>query len=260
MWGRRLLRAIILIFLLALVGDGSAAFLEKDVVCPANSSLAIFSNPAGLGELGSLNFSALGGKIFGLSELSYNLTALSCPQKRGAVGLGFESFGEGIYQERTFIFSFAARFEDLTLGVNLKQLYLDIETVGSLSSFGLDLGLLYLANNRMKLNLLGRNLNRPYLGEKLPQEFRFGFDLQPLEDLTLSLGLDKSSQLRIGAKIKISPHLFIRGSVNQEPSTFTGGLTFRLKRGELDYTYLSHSVLGPTHLFGITWKIENGNN
>lgn len=260
MWGRRLLRAIILIFLLALVGDGSAAFLEKDVVCPANSSLAIFSNPAGLGELGSLNFSTLGGKIFGLNELSYNLIALSCPQKRGAVVLGFEGFGKGIYEERTFIFSFAARFEDLTLGVNLKQLYLDIETVGYLSSFGLDLGLLYLVTDRIKLNLLGRNLNRPCLGEKLPQEFRFGLCLQPLEDLTLSLDLDKSLKAKIGAEVKISPLLFIRGSVNQEPSTFTGGLTFRLKRGELDYTYLSHSVLGPTHLFGITWKLNYGNN
>lgn len=245
--------AITLIFLLSLANDGLAAFLQKDMALMPDGSL--FSNPAGLGEIGSLRFSAEGGKIFGLDELSYNLITLAYPLERGAVGLGFEGFGEGIYQERTFTFSFAARIKGLSLGVNLKQLYLDIETVGSLSSFGLDAGLLYPVNGKVKLSFMERNLNRPYLGERLPQEFRFGLCLQPLEDLTLSLDLDNSSQVRIGAKIKTSPHLFIRGTIKTGLSTFTGGLTFRLERGELDYTYLSHSVLGPTHLFGITWKI-----
>ncbi|MFZ1946158.1 MAG: hypothetical protein WAW06_01265 [bacterium] len=250
----------------------------------ADDASAVYYNPACLptAALPSLSASYLKPNGQEFEGLAY--VALAAPvAKSQAVGVSFRRFGvvgalvfdEDLdrYVERDLLgentFSVAhgmALMQDihssLSVGwcVNIYNLnFGDYSSLGSATTFGLDLGFLGTLRERTKIGFLLKNVNEPEVGkytkEPLPQWISAGASYTPYYGVTTELDLralrGEDVEVHMGMQFALTEFLDTRFGFATGPNSLTGGFT--LKRGiadfpfEVNYSYSSHSVLPGTH-------------
>ncbi|MEO0079498.1 MAG: PorV/PorQ family protein [candidate division WOR-3 bacterium] len=246
----------------------------------ANDANAIFWNPAGLGQVGSVQLSCSHQEWFG--GIRDENVGLIVPFGPGSLGLGAvysttndvevwdpETGGIKLMTARS---GYAAAgygirlCRPLHLGFSVKGLYDDlIEETGS----GLcgDIGLLWRLSRTFRVGVAALNLGwgMRYGGEnyRLPSSLRFGASVENARLRLLfdgNAGWDNLPDGHIGGEYLMNNIISLRGGYRLGPqdwrtlswwSGITGGLGVTLGNVTLDYAFVPYGRLGATHRIAI---------
>lgn len=155
----------------------------------ANSSFALFYNPAGLMLLPHREVSFFYAQPFGLSELSDFAIAFADPQTLpagfGAFGAAARRFGFELYNETAVSLGYANVFERrFFFGATLSYQLFSIQGYGNAGVISLDVGILALITPELSLGVSALNLNRPSIGlsnEEIAQVYMAGLSYRVLK-------------------------------------------------------------------------------
>ncbi|MDI6734701.1 MAG: UPF0164 family protein [bacterium] len=222
----------------------------------ADDAGAIFYNPAGLAQITLQEVTCLRTHPFDMSELEQNLITYLQPTQKGGRGFSYLQFTDSdSYKETQLLFS-ASTFisKNLCLGVSLKQMGLKIDGYGDTSKFGIDAGGLYEISPKIKIGIVGFNLNHPLDTEK---SYNVGLCIRPILNLLITIDVEKTerfnSEIKFGQEIWITNNLCLRVGLKKHTLTQpTLGLGILTGTSEFDYSCVFHPDLGATHLYSFT--------
>lgn len=242
------------------LGMGSA------FVAIADDVNGVYWNPGGVGWAPRSQFTAFYSQPYNLKELSLGAVGSVHRLPRGCLGLGYQTFGNRLYQENTYLVAYGHSLgKRISLGASLKFMQLRIDGYGSDTTLGLDLGLRAKLTPKIDWGICAKNLNVPKMGmvgEKLPQSLSVGFGFRPVKGLIIGWDVYKDirfpSQIRVGQEYKVLPGLTLRLGVGTNPSRFAAGFGLKLKVVSLDYALFTHQVLGNTHQTSLTLDLGKG--
>jgi len=274
------------------IGLGARALgMGGAYVAVAENSDTIFSNPAGLGEIDTFQFTSMSGKL--LEEVNYLLLGGVYPLgNQSALGIGYVGgFVSGIelrnYQgifsrfanfgESVGLLSFGKKFgEKTSVGISLKYYLIDASETDEADGYGwnVDLGLLQKDLGWVSLGLVGQNLlpagSLHYQNgetENLPLTFKLGakiyflgssyrsFLFSPLELNLIAEGewsFKKIKNYALHLGVEFSPLPFLTLRAGTDNYLFTYGTSLKVGGISFDYAYQ------PTaQYFSLTFK-ESG--
>jgi hypothetical protein len=257
---------------------------------------ALFWNPAGLNHLTDKQAAFTTANILGV--VRYNILSYAMPLKFGEAqqggGIALISSGDDALREFTLLAGYSRRVAGLDLGLNLKyryasfgknsldrsetEVFSDAEFLdarmnqvhGSANGFGMDLGVLYQLNEKIRCGLMVRDLFSPVswnsavdntslktkgkYTENVPTEIIVGTSYKVFDEFLVTadyqpaLTKDVNNMIRGGAELCLLKHFFVRAGlqdiVNDQPDEkYVFGLGFQLNIGKgsgisFDYTYV----------------------
>lgn len=260
-----LISKIIVIIIIAIPAYTFAAFEDKlpgarpqglgGAFCAlADDHNAIYYNPAGLAKLTFPTLSSTYQTLFSLPKLRYQSLDLAFPLKNHkALAFVMQTFGKDIYQERCAFFSFAKSIsKNFAGGVNGKYLELKIEEAGKTSSLSVDIGFLYDIRKNISLGMMAKNINKPFLGEKLPLSYRAGIKVNLTPKIKLLCDFDHSQRLYMGWETYLNHYFILRYGFLTKPKRFTFGMGIKNKKIAFDYAFINHPVLLFTNQISLT--------
>ncbi len=227
----------------------------------SDNSLAVFYNPAGLGQISDREFSFhYSPAPYGLTELSLASFSYAEPTKIGTFGAGIKSYGFELYREITGQVSYGNSFRSkIYYGLNLNLYHLNIKNYNSASSFGVDIGVMAYLTGFLKWGFYGKNLTGSKIGiskERIAQVYRTGFTLQPRNDLIFALETEKDVKypfsFRAGFEYNIIDYFDIRAGIGSQPTNFSAGAGFNYSLFSIDYAVQNHPDLGFSHQGALT--------
>jgi len=266
------LKRLFLILLIVSAGSVFAQFENTDVgarqialngafTSLSDNSLAIFYNPAGLGQMKDREFSLFYSPApFQLTDMSYATLTYAEPTKFGIFGAAIKTYGFELYKENNFIVSYGNNYKNrIFYGINLNLYNLKIQDYGSATAFGLDVGAMAYIAKYIQWGFFGKNITGSKIGEsdeKIAQVYRSGFTYQPLDYLRIITEIEKDIKypvsVRGGIEYNVIDFLDLRTGVGSQPSTFSAGVGINYNIFTFDYALTKHEDLGYTHLGSVT--------
>jgi hypothetical protein len=139
------------------------------------------------------------------------------------------------------------------------------EDLGSAAVAGLDVGATAQLWDRFKLGGAFKNINHPQLGQEefkrdLPRIFAGGLSYFPYYGVRVTFDverqLDSETQFKGGVNATVAEPLDLRFGVLTNPNMFTAGFGFHWRQLVLDYAFIYHPILEPSHLIGIGFNLN----
>ncbi|MCX6158774.1 MAG: conjugal transfer protein TraF [Ignavibacteriota bacterium] len=223
----------------------------------SDNSLAIFYNPAGLGQVKYREFSAYYSPApFGLTDLSTASLSYSEPFSFGTVGAAFKTYGFDLYRENNFIVSYGNSYKKkIYYGANINLYNLHIENYNNATAFGLDIGAMVYLAKFLQWGFFGKNITGTKIGEskeKIAQVYRSGFTFQPEDKIRVIGEIEKDVKypisVRGGLEYSVIDFLDLRFGVGSQPSIFSAGIGLNYNLFSFDYAFTKSEDLGFTHL------------
>lgn len=242
---------------------------------------AAFFNPAGLAMIEGIEASLSYQRPYGLSFFDDFAGSIALPLNRyGTTALSVQNFsvsyqGYDLSAERVVALSYGVTLHRdihsaMAMGATAKWLYWKLGdsvpdasgspvSLGSASTFGLDVGVQASLWQRTRVGAALINVNSPTLGDPtphdLPQIFRAGISYEPLATIATVIGaeriLGEPVEFSAGSEAWIFPELALRVGITSDPNRLTAGFGIRIRQFLLDYAYLTHPQLPGTHQISI---------
>ncbi|MCI0512547.1 hypothetical protein L0128_04990 [candidate division KSB1 bacterium] len=246
--------------------NARAGGLGEAFVGLANTSDALFINPAGLARLNGFEMTTYFSQLFGLKELNYSTLTVAQPLGRYTPAFGIHYFGYAAYRELSVNLALARHFQHkIYYGLTARYLSLTIKNYGSAATLSLDWGVILQTSPTFALGLVLKNWNRPQLeNERLPQIISSGLAVIPFPDLILTLDLYKDIHFPLDTRVGIEYLLFqtlaLRAGIASEPARLCLGCGIQVLNWRLDYAYRMHPILGGTHQVSISFAAAKNLN
>lgn len=235
----------------------SAEFCAMAEATVAKKTISVYSNPATLSQISSLKISTTYTNLFNIEEIKNGNFIIVFPVLHSTFASSLSMLKLPLYKEQTFFISYAKEIKNMSVGINLKHLLLDIETIGSKSNIGIDFGFFYKLNKKIDSGLFIENINSPTIIEKLQPNFKIGFLIKPEKDLCITLDVIKENyyiEPYLGSEIKIFKEFLIRFGIKPFTKIFSCGFGLKISKIDLDYAFISHPVLSYSHIISLTIK------
>lgn len=227
----------------------------------ANSSLAVFYNPSGLGQIKFREVSVFyNPSVLGLSEISTAALSYAEPLKIGTLGLGIKTYGFDLYRETNVIFSYGNNFSNrIFYGINFNFYNLKIQNYNSASTCGADLGVIVYTTNFLKWGFAAKNFTGALIGstkQKIAQTYKTGFTVQPRSDFYLTLEIEKDVRyplsFKSGLEYTINDFIDLRTGIGTQPTSFSGGIGINYNLLQIDFAISNYRDLGMTNQGSVT--------
>ncbi|MBK6507653.1 MAG: hypothetical protein IPG02_18900 [Ignavibacteria bacterium] len=241
--------------------DSRASAMGGAFVSLANSSSAVFYNPAGIGQLNNRYLSVFyEPSVFGLKEISTGAITYTEAFKFGNLGLGLRTFGFDLYRESKLTLVYAGSHRDLIFwGIGINYYNLSISGYGSASSAGIDAGALTKLGDYFSWGLSARNITGAKIGiteQAISRTFVTGFKYCPAEKTNILIDFEKAVaqpvMVRFGAEISPVSVLSLRAGISTEPVSYSAGAGFKYGIFCLDYSVTVTEPLGISNRFNIS--------
>lgn len=175
-------------------------------------------------------------------------------------GLNISRLGQSGYQE--YVLSASAGFNltpDLSYGLIVKGLYLDLAEYGQTVLPALNFGLSYHLD-KLEFGAVLENINHPQnsMIDNLAWSIIAGALFKPVQDFTCGLEIQKTNldqNIALGAELKPLPNLCFRLGVKTNPIIASTGLGFVYKNFSLDYSLKFHTRLKDTSIISLTYSL-----
>jgi len=252
----------------------------------AEGPAACFWNPAGLaytkGTQGIFTYHRPWGMPF-LTHLA-GAVVTELPQKAGSAALSYQTLGTrsggtSLSTEGELAFTHGLMLQkdihtSLAIGYSLKLITWSLASsvmgnsgevdLGSAATFGLDLGASAQVWDRLRLGGAMHNINHPQLGEyakrDLPQMFSGGILYAPYRGVQTSFDIERvlggETQFKGGISANVLEPLDLRLGIFTNPNGFTAGFGLHWRELILDYAFVYHPILSPTHQVGLGFKVK----
>jgi hypothetical protein len=248
-------------------GRGTKAIgMANAFVAVSDNLWAINYNPAGLTQVTGIQCAAfIIPNQFGLPELRTTALAAAVPFSFATFALKAEKFGFDLYKETEVGMAFALKLDqNISGGLSLNLHRLDIARYGSTQNVIFNGGILAYALKGVKVgfnfnNMMGATVGR--LGEKIPQLFALGACWSPLDDLLVSLEMEKDirypASIKWGMEQMVFDVLVFHAGVANNPEKYSAGIAVKYSFFEFGYAGYSHLDLGWTHQIEISFKLDD---
>jgi hypothetical protein len=266
------LKRLFLILLILSGGSVSAQFVNTDVgarqtalsgafTSLSDNSLAMFYNPAGLGQMKDREFSSFFSPApLGMTDMSTAALTYAEPTKFGTFGAAFKTYGFDLYRENNFIVSYGNNHKNrIFYGINLNLYNLKIQNYGTATSFGVDIGAMAYLAKFLQWGFFGKNITGSNIGdakEPIAQVYRTGITYQPLDYLRIIAEIEKDIKfpvsVRGGVEYSVIDYLDLRAGVGSQPSDFSAGIGINYNIFTFDYALYHHEDLGYTHMGSVS--------
>lgn len=247
-------------------GRGAKAIaLANAFVAIADNPWAIAYNSAGLTQLHGIQCAAfLIPEQFGLPELRTTAFATTVPLSFTTLGLKAEQFGFDLYKETEFGIALAKMLDSsMSLGACVNLYHLSIDKYGSSSRLTLDVGMLARILERVVLGFNFSNATGTAISknnERLPQIFTFGARWNPINNLLLTLEMEKDiryqTSIKAGIEQKVVSIISLRAGIANNPDKYSVGFAVRYSLFEFSYAGYSHIDLGWTHQIELSFTLD----
>lgn len=226
-----------------------------------------FNNQAGMAKVDAFSAAVCYENRFLLKEMALRGGLVVLPTKTGNFALHFSAFGPVKWMESRASLSYAKQLSS-KLSVGLQFNYFNSilpEDNSSISSFGFELGAIYLV---AKKTYLGIHLANPYLlplktysyNEKIPWVIRVGGHSQFNEVFKLSYEVEKVENIdlkfKFGAEWEAVQHLFLRMGLNSGDTKLYGGIGYAYKIVRTDIAFEYHQLLGVTPSISLQFNLR----
>jgi hypothetical protein len=273
--GKRITSIVIICFLMgytylcAMENNGrgvKAIGMANSFVAVSDNLWAINYNPAGLVQITNIQCSAfLVPEQFGLPELRTTAISIAIPLSFATLGFKVEKFGFDLYRETELGMACSASLDqNISIGLSLNYYRLDIERYGDVQKVLFDGGILAHVTHNIRMGFNFSNITRVTIGikdENIPQVCTLGACWFPLDDLQLSLEMEKDVRYPASIKAGIEKIIFcvlaLRAGVANNPDKYSAGIAIRHSRFEFGYAGYSHYDLGWTHQIELSLIIDN---
>jgi hypothetical protein len=249
---------------------------------------AVYSNPAGLaygkGTQGRLAYD----RLYGLSFLSHMSAAAytSVPNASHGIALGVQTLGtredghtmaseteaflsHGFLLQQdihsSLAFGYTLKLISYSLGESVTNDRGVSESLGDAMAFGLDVGGAAQLWDRFKIGAAFHNVNRPQFGStiakrNLPQVFSGGLGYSPYYGVQTTFDVERvisgETQFKGGMNAMLVKPLDLRLGIMTNPNSFTAGFGLHWRELVVDYAFLYHPVLNPSHQIGIGFNLD----
>ncbi|MDZ7292543.1 MAG: hypothetical protein ONB44_20790 [candidate division KSB1 bacterium] len=243
-----------------------AQALGGATVAKGNEAEILFDNSALLASVPGVTFTAFYSHPFGLKELRLGSFSSSANWRLLALGAAVVDFGNDLYRERRYHIAIARHFlpkQTLALGLSSALRHLRISGYGDDSAILFNLGTRLHLSEALTLGSAFTNVLDASIGrqkERLPRSVCFGFAYSPAASVTLQMDLYKQSNFpeegRIGIEASPVSALLLRTGVATNPDRLTFGFALRLLKLSLQFAAFSHTDLGWTQQFAMTFILQ----
>lgn len=251
----------------------------------ARGSDAVLWNPAGLGLS-----EGTGGRFAYHQPYSANfLSHLAAsghtflPRKAGSVGLAIQNLstrlgGETISSETEIAVAHGFKLQEdihsaLSVGYALKLISWSLgESVdgpsgsydlGSAMTVGIDIGATAKVWDRFLLAGAFHNINHPQMGAELkrdlPRSMSAGVLYEPYYGVKTSFDIERRLEagtvFKAGGDLQVVKPFHIRVGVSTNPNVFTAGFGIFYRKIVVDYAFLYHPILSPSHTFSVGFDV-----
>lgn len=237
-------------------GLGNAILTFKDIH-------SLYINQAGLAFLKESAVNAFAQNRFLLSELTQVNLGVASPTPLGAFGISLQYFGSVDYNEKKIGLAYGKKLlEDLAIGAQFSLLPTHIAGYGNKVSLTVEMGLIYGLTEQIEAGVHIFNPIRTEVldGAPIPSIFQMGFTYKPSEYLSLSLAIEKETlnpfNVKIGLEYLFSEKISLLTGINTSPHSFSFGWGYHWDHYWVYVSGSTHSVLGFSPAFGITWAFE----
>ncbi|HOD55571.1 MAG TPA: hypothetical protein PKJ08_13665, partial [Candidatus Cloacimonadota bacterium] len=233
----------------------------------------IFYNPAGLSlagnQYGGTYTQLFGNSFTGLTTIGGTYAT----NKLGTLAFAYQDMSVefedvNLMSERTYALGHSICLNkdvnsEIYFGYSANIYNLSFDELGSQTSVGFNAGAIAILHTRTKLGFNVTNFNNPRIGDEneheLPQRLAAGIAYIPYQGVTTAFDIKKTwngdSEYHAGVEVEVHPMLLIRTGVRNNPAAYSFGAGIRPYKGlAVDYAVNTHSVLNPTHHFGLSLK------
>lgn len=214
---------------------------------------SFFYNPAGIGYAENTNFFASYHSRYnipGLGNAAVGGTIITGPVN---VGIGFEQFGDELYNEVKGGIAVSRKQGRISLGVKVSYFQAAIQDLTAKSTILSEFGVMADIRDNFRVGFHGYNLtgSRLFASQNIPTVLRLGFLYQPSPLISLNAEAEKSSLYNLNVKAGIEYHMreivFLRTGINTLFNTFHFGTGFQFRKFQFDYAVHSSASLGLSH-------------
>jgi opacity protein-like surface antigen len=247
-------------------GQGTKAIgMANAFVAVADNCWAIDYNPAGLTKLNTLQCTLFFiPEQFGLNELKTTALAVAIPFSTESIGAEIRKFGFELYTETEFGLAYSRKFDgNISGGITVHYSRIDIARYGTTGTVFLHGGLMVQMSDQVKLGFCLRNLAATTLGstgEKIPQQVSLGTSWYPLNNVILSVEIEKDvrfpARLKFGVEQQVLSLVAFRAGIADNPDTYSIGIGVRYSIVGFGYATYSHPDLGWTHQIEISLQMD----
>ncbi|MEO0078670.1 MAG: hypothetical protein ABIK86_06715 [candidate division WOR-3 bacterium] len=228
----------------------------------ADDASAADYNPAGLFQIGRVQFVGFGKLLYGGVgaglHTAHLVTAVPI-RSVGTVALRLQETGFHLQSQLSVKFAHGFRLGDgLAFGYGLNGYRLNQRELGSGHAFGVDAGMFGRIYRVWTIGFYAHNLNMPRIGSSdLPRVLVVGLGFAPQPGIQSAVDVSKEpgkpTRVSVGQELRIvQDYLTLRAGVQTEPVRLAFGLRTGIERVHVDYALQTHPVLPMTHNLGLT--------
>ena len=199
-------------------------------------------------------------------DLAQQGLAVAVPVGKGCFAATANSFGNTLYEQRTFGLAYAMKLSDaFRVGVQLDYLNLRLgDDYGSTNAVTAEVGIQARLSQHLWIGAHLYNPNRATLGgpydEKAPTEFSAGlgytFNDQVILTCEVNKDIDRTQQFHAGIEYRPTSVLFLRTGVSSGPAKAHFGVGIHLKQLDLDMAAVMRSQLGLTPMVNLNYRFN----
>jgi hypothetical protein len=253
----------------------------------ATGAEAPYWNPSGLAYSTGTQGRFVYQQPWGVSFLTHLSAAGSTqlPGKIGGIALGVQSLttrdgGYTMASETELFLSHGFLLQEdihssLAFGYTLKMISYNLgESVsgegqpamdlGSAATVGVDVGVTAQLWDRFRIAGAFKNINNPELGagmkRPLPRVMTGGLSYSPYYGVRTTFDIERTmsgfTQFKGGLNATIAKPLDLRFGILSNPNAFTAGFGLHWREMVLDYAFIYHPVLNPSHQIGLGFNLD----
>ena len=235
-----------------------STFLTHEDILSANSNIS---------KLSSLKAFSTGIAVtnrFALKELQGAEFVVAMPMLKGYVAISLSQYGFNLYRQNQLSIAYALNLSpgfSMGLQINYRKLLIE-DGIKDRSSIYPNLAMNYRINAELELSILLTNITldpRNSLRNDLwPTSYHIalGYDLNSKVRMFIesSLDLEFSIQLRYGIEYYVSDLFVLRSGFMSDPSSFSMGFSFELKKLTIDLASSYQAFLGLSPSIAIRYE------
>lgn len=252
----------------------------------AQGAEAPYWNPSGLAYSNGTQGRFAYQSIWGLAFLTHMAAAGSTqlPKRAGGIAVVFQTLGtrdggytlaaeneisvsHGIMLQEDIHSSLAFGYTAKIIGYSLGESVMGTagtEDLGSAATLGFDVGATAQLWDRFRLAGAMKNINNPELGSglkrQLPRIFSGGLAYTPYYGVRTTFDIERvlsgEAQFKGGVQAAVAKPFDLRFGVNTNPNSFAAGFGLHWRELVVDYAFIYHPVLSPSHLVGIGFNLD----
>ena len=185
-----------------------------------------------------------------------------------AGGLALYRFGDAVYSEQIVAAGIATAWNHTSVGMKVNHVRYAADGLGSKSVWSLSLGGMTVLTSWLTVGAHIANVNQPWLSkqsdERLPTTLTAGFLVALAPQAVIATEIEKrlndKATCRAGLEFKMHPKIKARMGLQLNPQAMSGGMGFRLRHFQLDYSMMYVQSMGSRHQASLTLAFKKRKN